>query len=248
MSEKQYHIHRSEGEIAKYVLLPGAPERVDQIAGYLHDTQGFVQNREFRSVTGYTADGVLVSVCSTGIGCPSTAICVEELIAIGADTFIRIGTAGSLQEEIKVGDITISTGAVREDGTTRQYVPLSYPALADTDVVLALRQAAKNLGFPHHLGISHTKDAFCSEDEEQIPIAAQHKELWKVWRKAKVASTSMEASALFVVSSIRGKRAGEILANIGLTWNNQPIIDHKAGVDEAIKTAIKAVEILKRQE
>ena len=153
-AEMQYHVHLKPGDVGRYVLLPGDPGRVPLIASFFDDAKEVANNREYRTWTG-TVAGIPVSCCSTGIGCPSTAIAVEELIKCGADTFIRIGTCGALQREVKLGDLCITTAAVREEGTTRQYVPLSYPAVADLDVTLALRQAAQNLKLPAHTGIGH---------------------------------------------------------------------------------------------
>mgnify|MGYP001566911283 CR=1 FL=1 len=242
----QYHINMKEGDVGRYVLLPGDPGRVPVIAAFFDKAKEITFNREYRTYTGYI-DGIKVSCTSTGIGCPSTAIAVEELIKIGADTFIRIGTAGSLQKNVKLGDLCITTGAVREEGTTRQYVPLSYPALADLDVTMALREAARKLGHPHHTGIGHCKDAFFCEGDEGIPIAKENEMKWEAWYRSNVLSTSMESAALFVVSSIRKVRAGEIVAIIGLTWDDAPIIA-KVGVNEAIKTAIEAVKILHKMD
>ena len=242
----QYHIHLKKGDVGRYVILPGDPGRVPQIAAFFDSAHEVAFNREFRTYSG-TVDGIKVSCTSTGIGCPSTAIAIEELIKVGADTFIRVGTAGSLQDEVGLGDLCITTGAVREEGTTRQYVPLSYPAVADVDVVCALRDAARGLGFKHHTGISHCKDAFFIEGDCDIPIEDENRSMWKAWRRSNVLSTAMESAALFVVSSIRSVRAGEILAVIGLTFEDRPIVG-KMGIDDAIKTAIEAIKILDRSD
>jgi len=223
-------------------------KKTELIAKFFDDAKEVAFNREFRTFTGYV-DGIKISTTSTGIGCPSTAICVEELIKVGADTFIRVGTAGALQQGIEVGDITITLASVREEGTTRQYVPLSYPAVADLDVTVALREAAEKLGVRYHVGISHCKDAFYTEgsDAETLPLFPYTKQMWDTWYKSNVISTSMESAALFVVSSIRKVRAGEVLAIIGLTYKDEPIVE-KAGIEEAIKVAIEAVKILARKD
>jgi uridine phosphorylase len=244
--EFQYHIHLKKGDVGRYVILPGDPGRVPAIASFFDDAREIAFNREFRTYTGFL-DGIKVSCTSTGIGCPSTAIALEELIKLGADTFIRVGTAGALQRHVKLGDICISTAAVREEGTTRQYVPLSYPAVADLDVTLALRDAARRLGVRHHCGISHCKDAFYTEGAEDLPIARENDMKWEAWHRSNVLATSMEAAALFVISSIRRVRAGEVLAIIGLTYDDAPIVA-KVGIDEAIQTAIEAIKILHRQD
>ena len=117
------------------------------------------QNREYVTWTG-TLLGEQVSVVSTGIGCPSTAIAVEELVEAGADTFIRVGSAGAIQPEGQMGDVAIVTAAIRDEGTSRQYLPIEFPAVADLDVVNALRAAAKKLGFRYHIGVAQSKDSF----------------------------------------------------------------------------------------
>jgi len=240
--ETQYHIGLKKGDVGRYVLLPGDPGRVPKIAKYFDNAEKIAQNREYTTYTGYV-DGIKVSSTSTGIGCPSAAIALEELIRVGADTFIRVGTAGSLLEEVKLGDVVISTGAIREEGTSRQYVPLSYPAVGDMDVSLALREACKNMDLRYHCGIMHCKDAFYIEEPEIIPQSSHNLALWETWRKANVKATSMESSALFTIGTIRGVRVGEITAIIGLTYNDSPIVK-KVGVEEAIKAAIEAVKIL----
>ena len=240
-AEMQYHVHLKPGDLGRYVLMPGDPGRVPVIASFFDNAREVAFNREYRTFTG-TVDGIKVSACSTGIGCPSAAIAIEELIKCGADTFIRIGTCGALQREVKLGDLCITTAAVREEGTTRQYVPLSYPAVADLDVTLALREAAKKLKLPAHTGIGHCKDAFFIEDKD-IPIREDIDAKWNAWYRSNVISTSMESAALFVVGSIRRVRVGEVLATIGLTYDDAPIIA-KLGIEEAIPTAIEAIRIL----
>lgn len=242
--EKQYHIALGPKDIGRYVILPGDPGRVPKIAALFDKAEKVAQNREYTAYTG-EVDGIRVSCMSTGIGCPSAAIGVEELIRIGADTLIRVGTAGSLQREVKIGQLVVSTATVREDGTSLQYVPLNYPAVADFETTLALRDAAAKLGYPVHLGISQTKDAFYTEEAgEDLPLASFIRERWITWQKANVLASSMEASALFTVASIRRVRAGEVLAIIGSTYADSPIVDHTMGVEEAIRTAIEAVKIL----
>ena len=245
--ERQYHIGLKKGEIGKYVLLPGDPGRVPLIASFFDDAKEMAHNREYRTFTG-TVDGIKISATSTGIGCPSAAIAVEELIKIGAEVFIRIGTAGALQRNIGLGDVVITTASIREEGTTRQYIPLSYPSVADLDVTVALREAARKLSIKHHCGISHCKDAFFIESEKGgplLPLEEENKTLWKAWERSNVLSTSMESAAIFVVSSIRKVKAREVRAIIGLTYDDTPIVA-KVGIEEAIKVAIEAVKILEK--
>ncbi len=244
--EKQYHIALGKGDVGRYVILPGDPGRVPIIASYFDKAEKVAENREYTTYTGEVG-GIKVSVTSTGIGCPSAAIALEELIKIGADTFIRVGTAGALQPYIGLGDLVIPTGAIREEGTTRQYIPLSYPAVPDLDVTVALRDATRKLGYKSHTGVCHCKDAFFIEGEEALPIEEENRALWKAWERANVMATSMEDAALFVISHIRRVRVGEVLAIIGLTYEDAPIVDKKLGVDDAIKTAIEAIKILDSQ-
>ncbi|PIU18007.1 MAG: uridine phosphorylase [Elusimicrobia bacterium CG08_land_8_20_14_0_20_44_26] len=247
MKKIEYHIAVGKGDVGKYVLLPGDPGRTEKIAKHFENAKEMAFNREFRTFTGQV-DGIKISTTSTGIGCPSTAICVEELIKCGADTFIRIGTAGALQKEVSLGDVVISTAAVREEGTTRQYIPLSYPAVADLAVTNALVDAAKNLKVASHTGITHCKDAFYTEgaDMDNLPLGGRTRAMWDAWYKGNVLATSMESAALFIVSSIRRVRAGEVLAIIGLTYKDEPIAK-KVGVEEAIAVAIEAVKILEKR-
>ncbi|MCL1929172.1 MAG: nucleoside phosphorylase [Treponema sp.] len=211
---KQYHIRCKEGDIGRYVFLPGDPFRTDFIAGFLDDAKLVAHNREHKSWTG-KLDGVPVSVTSTGMGCPSTAIALEELIKIGADTFIRIGTAGrvcdaSYDESL---DGVICTAAVRDEGTTIHYIPVEYPAVADRHVIAALAEAAKNLNLRYLEGITQTKDSFYGQHEpNNMPVAGRLNERWEAWKRGNVMCSEMEAAAIYVISGIRGKRAGSIMA------------------------------------
>jgi uridine phosphorylase len=240
---KQYHIALEKGDVGKYVLLPGDPGRVPIIAKFFDRAEKVAANREFVTCTGEVS-GIRISATSTGIGCPSAAICVEELAKVGAEVFIRVGTAGSLQERVGLGDLVITTGSIRDEGTTRQYIPLSYPAVPDLGVTDALVRAAERLGLPHHAGITHCKDAFYAEFTTDHPMSEEWKRRWAVWRRAGVLATSMESAALFVISSIKGLRAGEVLAAVGLAYHDHPVIEGKKGIDEAIRVAIEAVRIL----
>lgn len=247
---KEYHIALGKGDVGRYVLLPGDPGRTDLIAKYFDDAKEIAFNREYRtftgSITGYDGNKIKISTTSTGIGCPSTAICVEELAKIGADTFIRVGTAGSLQREVDIGDVVISTAAIREEGTTRQYIPISYPAVASLEVTNALIEAAKKLKFKWHAGIVHCKDAFYIEstpDAPPLPLQEENEMLWKAWERGNTLATSMESAALFVISSIKKLSSGEVLAIIGATWSSAPIVK-KVGITEAIQIAIEAVKII----
>lgn len=209
--EVMYHIGCRQGDVGRYVLLPGDPARVPMIAGYLDDAHEVAYNREYRTFTG-TLLGEKVSVTSTGMGCPSTAIAVEELSMIGADTFIRVGTSGKMQEFMEPGDLVIAWAAIRDEYTSQQYEPLAFPAVADHDVTLALRQAARQAGLPHHVGICQSKDSFYGQHEpERMPVAHRLQDRWSAWIQGGALASEMEASTLFVVSRVLGCRAGGIM-------------------------------------
>lgn len=210
---RMYHVGIKKGEIGRYVFLPGDPFRTDLIASFLDDAKLVAHNREHKTWTGYL-DGEMVSVTSTGMGCPSTAICVEELIKCGADTFIRIGTAGKVSEDSHAEglDGAICTAAVRDEGTTIEYVPIQYPAIANRSVVEALAKSAKDHGKNYIEGITQSKDSFYGEvDPNSAPDSDRLISRWKAWQKGNVVASEMEAAALFIVSSLRGARASAIM-------------------------------------
>jgi len=229
------------------VLLPGDPGRCPFIAGYFDHAEKIAQNREYTTYTGYLLSEK-VSVMSTGIGSPSTAIAVEELAAIGADTFIRVGTTGGMQQDVLVGDLVISSAAVRDEGTTPQYMPPAFPAVADLDVTLALREAARRLGVRHHVGITHSKDSFYGQRQpERMPVSEQLMNRWKAWIAGGVLCSEMEAAAIFVVSSVLKKRAGGIMlvvANQELPPLPPEEQARRMDLDPLIRTAIEAVKML----
>lgn len=203
-----FHLHIKEGDVGRYVLLPGDPGRCEKIAAYFDEPHFVSQNREYVVWTGSLL-GEKVSVVSTGIGCPSAAIAVEELVDVGADTLIRVGSSGAMQPEARMGDVAIITGAIRDEGTTVHYLPIEFPAVADPNVVSALRDAAEKLGIPHHVGISQSKDSFYGEVERtRMPMADHLEERWKAWVAGGAVCSEMEASAIFILSSIYRKRAG----------------------------------------
>ena len=218
-NQPMYHIQLKKGDIGRYVLLPGDPFRTDMIAAQFDNPRLIAHNREHKTYAG-TLDGVAVAVTSTGMGCPSTAIALEELIRCGADTFIRVGTAGRVCDAAHESllDGVIGTAAVRDEGTTRQYIPIEYPAVADRHVVEALSAAAASLGYHYAEGIIHSKDSFFGEvDSAIMPLQAHLEESWEAWRRGGVMASEMEAAALFVISSIRGCRSSAILSFTDMT-------------------------------
>ena len=231
-SDVMYHIRLKKGDVGRYVLLPGDPFRTDLIASYFDEPQLIAHNREHKTWIG-KLDGVPVAVTSTGMGCPSAAICLEELIKVGADTFIRVGTAGKVCDAAfdPTLDGVINTAAVRDEGTTIHYIPIEYPAIADRHLVDALSRAAKNLGYHYAEGITQSKDSFYGEVfPECSPVCARLKERWEAWRRGNVMCSEMECAALFVISSIRKCRASAIM-----NWGD---------MNETIQTACDAVKLL----
>ena len=203
-----YHIQVAEGEVGRYVILPGDPKRCVKIAQYFDDPVKIADSREFVTYTG-TLDGVKVSVTSTGIGGPSASIAMEELVQAGADTFIRIGTCGGMDLDVKGGDIVIATGAIRMEGTSREYAPIEYPAVADYEVVNALVSSAKKLGAPYHTGVVECKDSFYGQHSpETKPVSYELLNKWEAWLRMGCKASEMESAALFIVANSLKVRCG----------------------------------------
>ena len=245
---KQYHIQVGKGEVGRYVILPGDPKRCEKIAKYFDDPVLVADNREYVTYTG-TLDGVKVSVTSTGIGGPSASIAMEELVNCGADTFIRVGTCGGMQPEVKSGDIVIATGAIRQEGTSREYLPIEFPAVADFSVVSALHEAAQALGFPYHTGVIQSKDSFYGEIRPaQMPIADELTAKWKAWKAAGALTSEMETAALMIVAQVLHVRCGAVL---NVLWNadndDAPAIPPDA-TERGVKAAVEAIRVLIRED
>ena len=240
---RQYHIQVTKGEVGRYVILPGDPKRCVKIAQYFDNPVLIADNREYITYTG-TLDGVKVSVTSTGIGGPSASIAMEELYRCGADTFVRIGTCGGMQTEIKSGDIVIATAAVRMEGTSREYAPIEYPAVANLDVTNALVEAAKEKGFIYHTGVVQSKDSFYGQHEpEAMPVGYELINKWEAWKRMGCLASEMESAALFIVAGKLRARMGScllVLANqerekLGL---ENPVVHD---TDMAIRVAVEAI-------
>ena len=207
----QYHLHLRKGDVGRYVLLPGDPGRCEAIAQLFDDAAFVASNREFTTWSG-TLDGVKVSVVSTGIGCPSTAIAMEELIAIGADTFIRVGSSGGIQPDTIAGELAVVTGAIRDEGTSSSYLPIEFPAIASPQVVHAIARAAQLHGVPYRLGVSQSKDSFYGEvAPDTMPMARQLHERWNAWVAGGAICSEMEAAAIFVIGAVRKVRTGGVM-------------------------------------
>ena len=234
--EKQFHIHCVPGDVGRYCILPGDPGRVPAIAALFDDAHQVAYNREFNVWTG-TLLGEKVTACSTGIGGPSAAIAMEELHKCGADTFIRVGTAGRVCDRAfdPTLDGVINTAAVRDEGTTKHYIPIEYPAVADRHVVAALADSAKQLGYNFIEGITQSKDSFYGQHEpENMPAEPWLKARWEAWRRGNVISSEMESAAIFVISSIRGCRASSVMA-----YSEMP---------KSVEVAVGALRILIEQD
>ena len=215
MSQLQHHIHLKEGDVGEYVLMPGDPGRAEVIARHFDNAAHVATNREYVTYTGFL-DGVKVSVTSTGIGCPSSAIAMEELVRVGAKTFIRVGTSGSIQPGTQSGELAIVTGAIRDEGTSLHYMPAEFPAVANYEVVQALRKAATTKGLAHRVGISQSKDSFYGEVEpEHSGVTQRLLDRWKAWEIGGAICSEMEASTLFIVASMLRVRAGGIMVMHG---------------------------------
>ena len=207
-------------------------------------------SREYVTYTG-TLDGVKVSVTSTGIGGPSAAIAMEELVMCGADTFIRVGTSGGMDIDVKSGDLVIANGAVRMEGTSKEYAPIEYPAVADFQVTTALVQAARKNRLPHHVGVVQCKDSFYGQHSpETKPVGYELTDKWNAWVRMGCKASEMESAAAFIVADYLRVRAGAVLlvmanqerARAGL---ENPVVHD---TDAAIRTAIEAVRILIRED
>ena len=242
--EKQFHIRCAPGDVGRYVILPGDPGRCAAIAAYFDDAQHVSQNREFNIYTGSLL-GEKVSVCSTGIGGPSAAIAMEELHNIGADTFIRTGTCGGIDLDVRSGDIVVATGAVRFAPTGLEYAPIEFPAVSDLDIALALREASRALGFRTHTGVVQCKDSFYGQHSpERMPVAEELLYRWECWKRLGVKASEMESAALFVVAAALGGRCGSCFH---VVWNQER---EKAGLDQdmsedtsgSVRVAVEALK------
>ena len=244
---KQMHIGCTSDQIGGYVILPGDPGRCEWIAGMFDDAEFVSSNREFTVWTG-TLNGARVSVCSTGIGGPSAAIALEELVECGAHTFIRVGTCGGVAPEVHGGDLVVATAAVRQEGTSREYMPLEYPAAASFDIVRALADEAERLKYPVHIGVIQSKDSFYGEIRpERMPVAAQLTQQWKALLAAGVLASEMESAALFVASAYLHVRCGTVLNVLWNDENEAPAVGKNAA-QRGIETAVGALRRLIAQD
>ncbi|HET7235626.1 MAG TPA: nucleoside phosphorylase [Actinomycetota bacterium] len=232
----QYHVKLDEGDVAPSVLLPGDPGRVPVIASFWDEAREVARNREYVTYTG-TYEGVPISCTSTGIGAPSTAIALEELARVGATTFLRVGTTGSLQPNVRIGDVAIFDSAERQDGASRLYAPIEYPAAAHHDVVVAAIQASTGLGIASHVGTTYSTDLFYTP-HEGFAFGGYHqswaRESFEDARRRGTLAAEMEASVLLVLTRIWGLRGGAIAVvadDVFASTNEAGEIDAEATFD-----------------
>lgn len=241
--QQQYHIAVGPADVAETVLLPGDTERVDKIIAEWDEREEVGNHREYRTVTG-TTDETPISVTSTGIGSPSAAIAVEELAAVGVKTFIRVGSCGAIQSDVNIGDLVITSGAVRQEGTSGAYVRESYPAVADYEVVTALVTAAERLDYDYHVGLSASTDSFyAGQDREGFDgyRSPDGRSLYEELQNARVMNFEMEASAICTLANVFGLRAGAVCT----VYANRTTDEFRVeGQSRAAKTATLAVALL----
>jgi uridine phosphorylase len=254
----QPHIRCKKGDISEYVLLPGDPARVKTITNFLENAKEVANNREFLTYRG-KYKGVDITVTSTGIGCPSAAIAVEELANLGAKVFIRIGTCGALRKGIKTGDLIIPFAAIRAEGTSKEYIPLEFPAVADPEVFHALVDSAKKQKFKFFTGINRTHDAFYEHINNFIKWGDIYlDERMQNWRYPLV-SSEMECAIVFLLPLLRGLRAGcvltvntpepldEVVKDPNMIYRLEESTSAKSGIENAIKTALEAIVTLEEK-
>ena len=245
----QYHIGLKSGDVGEYVILPGDPKRCAKIAKYFDSAKLVADNREFTTYTGYL-DGVKVSVTSTGIGGASASIALEELVKVGAKNFVRVGTCGGMDLDVKSGDIVIATGAIRMEGTSKEYAPIEFPAVSNLDITNALVQAAKNLGVNYHTGVVQCKDSFYGQhNPENMPVSYELLNKWEAWKRLGCLASEMESAALFVAGSYLRVKVGSVFLAVANQEREKQGLQNDIvhDTDLAIRTAIEAIKILIRE-
>lgn len=246
----QYHSHLNEELVGAYVIVTGDSARCKTIAECFDDAKQVADNREYLTYTG-TLEGEKISVISTGMGGPAMAILLEEIFRCGVHTVIRIGTCGGMQLEVKGGDLVVATGAVRMEGTTKQYAPIEFPAVADLRVSTFLCEAAHKVtaesDIDFHYGPIQSKDSFFGQvDPDSSPVSYDLKNKWEAWIRCGALASEMECSTLFVVSSIHRVRAGAVLLALANQEREKNGLPNPQNHDilPAIKTAVEAMRHL----
>lgn len=242
----QYHLHIKAGDVGRYAILPGDPKRVEKIAAYLDDAVLIADSREYVTYTGML-EGEKVSVVSTGIGGPSAAIACEELFKCGCTTFLRMGTCGGIALDVKGGDVVVATGAVRAEGTSREYAPIEFPAVATFEVVDALRRGASALGLKVHTGVVQCKDSFYGQhDPSVMPVSYDLENKWEAWKRLGVLASEMESAAIFTVCARLGARCGSTFFTVGNQEREKLGLDNTIlhDTDVAIRVAVEGLRKL----
>ena len=245
MENPRYHIQIEKREsVGRYVLLPGDRGRVKRMSNYLENPKVVGDNREYYTMTGLLS-GEKVSIMSTGMGAPCISIGVEEIRTLGCDTFIRVGTTGAMQPQIRLGDSIIASAAIRDDGTMDDYVPKQYPAVADFEVINEMRNAAEIIGNPYHVGIVQSTDSYYGRLFNPKPA----KELWELYTRANVLAVEMEISALYILGAILGLRTGAILTTREERGRGEEQVvqageAYENGLEKSIQIAFKSIELL----
>ena len=242
----QYHLQIKAGDVGRYVILPGDPKRCEKIAAYFENAEKIADSREFVTYTGLL-EGEKVSVTSTGIGGPSASIAMEELVRCGADTFVRVGTCGGMDIDVKSGDLVIATGAVRNEGTSREYAPIEFPAVADFEVVGALSEAASQSGQAWHRGIVQCKDSFYGQHEpELMPVSYELEQKWQAWLRLGCKASEMESAALFVVADHLRVRCGSVFLAVANQEREKAGLSNPVehDTDAAVRCGVEALRIL----
>lgn len=243
---RQYHIGLKEGDVGEYVILPGDPKRCKLIARYIENAQLVADNREFVTYTGKLY-GKKVSVTSTGIGGPSAAIALEELVRAGAKKFIRVGTCGGMDLDVKSGDIVIATGAIRMEGTSKEYAPIEFPAVADHDIVSELINTAKALNLNYHVGVVECKDSFYGQHEpEKMPVSYELMNKWNAWLRLGCKASEMESAALFIVGSYLRVQVGSVFLVVANQEREKQGLENPVvhDTDKAIRLAVETFKFM----
>ena len=244
---KQYHIQVAPGEVGRYVILPGDPKRCEKIAQYFDDPVLVADNREYVTYTG-TLNGVRVSVTSTGIGGPSASIAMEELVKCGADTFVRIGTCGGMQTEVKSGDVVVATGAIRMEGTTKEYAPIEYPAVPNIDVLNSLIESGRKLTegiCDLHAGVVECKDSFYGQHSPEVmPVSYELLNKWEAWLRMGCLASEMESAALFIVGQFLRVRVGSLFLVVANQEREKAGLENPVvhDTDLAVRIAVDAIK------
>ena len=248
--DRQYHIQVAKGEVGRYVILPGDPKRCKKFAAYFDEPELVADNREYVTYTG-KLDGVPVSVTSTGIGGPSASIAIEELVRCGADTFLRVGTCGGMQLDIKSGDVVIAQAAIRMEGTSREYAPIEYPAVADYDVLSAMIEGTRKTGAAWHVGVVQSKDDFYGQHcPELMPVSYELQNKWQAWLRMGCLASEMESAALFIAGSFLRVRVGSLFLVVAnqereARGMENPVVHD---IDLPIRAAVEAIRELIRKD